>query len=77
MWREGVPVCIISILQLYTSPSMSTPGESLPGPHIRMSISMLRAHGAREEPVQLSVVARLMEVWVNAAGRTLLGVSVL
>ena len=76
MWRKGVPVCIIYILQLYTSPNMSTPGESIPGPHICMSVSMPHAHSAREGRVQLSVVAYIRcEVVVTDAVLVRVGVS--
>ena len=75
MWREGVPVCILHILQLYTSPNMSIPGENLPGPHIHVSVSMPRVC-VYEGKVKLSVAASLTDVWVNVSGRIILGVFV-
>ena len=54
---------------------MSTPGEYIPGPHIRMFVSMPHMC-IYEGQVKLSVVASLTEVWAHVTGRIISGVSV-
>ena len=63
---------------LYTTaihiPKYEHPRGNIPGPHIHVSISY--ATRVYEGQVNLSMVARLMEVWVNVTDRIILGVSV-